>query len=192
MPDQGRKASKGFLAMRETARILLSLSLGSSLFVPLVARGQDASAPSLGDAARKARQQKQNEEPQAQSSKPAIVLNDEDLATRTEPAQISKTDQHPSPGASHAGVERKLTADQWKSLILAQKSQILSTQTSIDQLSQLVYFHSSTQVRWNERQREKQHQVERLQTQLEVQKKQLGEMQEAARRQGYGNAVYDP
>jgi hypothetical protein len=47
-------------------------------------------------------------------------------------------------------------------------------------------------VQWNERQKEKQQEVERGQAQLAEQKKRLDDMQESARRQGYGSSVYDP
>jgi predicted ribosome quality control (RQC) complex YloA/Tae2 family protein len=47
-------------------------------------------------------------------------------------------------------------------------------------------------VQWNERQKEKQQQVERLKSQLEDQQKRLEDMQEQARKQGYGTSVYDP
>jgi predicted ribosome quality control (RQC) complex YloA/Tae2 family protein len=47
-------------------------------------------------------------------------------------------------------------------------------------------------VGWNERQREKQQRVERMQAQLQEQKRRLEEMQDSARKQGYGSSVYDP
>ena len=47
-------------------------------------------------------------------------------------------------------------------------------------------------VQWNEHQKQKQQEVERARAQLETQKKRLGSMQESARKQGYGSAVYDP
>ena len=45
---------------------------------------------------------------------------------------------------------------------------------------------------WNERQKEKQDRVETMKAQLEEQKRRLEEMQESARKQGFGSAVYDP
>ena len=47
-------------------------------------------------------------------------------------------------------------------------------------------------VEWNERQKQKQDQVESMKAQLEEQKKQLENMQDSARKQGFGSAVYDP
>jgi hypothetical protein len=186
-------SKKGSLAMREPGPIILSLSLGFSLLLPLSARGQDA-APSLGDVARKTRQQKQSDEPQAQPLKPAIVINDEDGAPQgSGRGQISVVgNQHHSSGAPASKNGRKPTAEQWKAAILAQKNLIHSTQTSMDQLAQSIHFLSPSQVRWNERQREKQQQLERLQAQLQDQQKRLEAMQEEARREGYGSVVYDP
>jgi len=179
--------------MREPGRILLSLSLGVSL-LPFLARGQDASAPSLGDVARRARQQKESDQPQAQSSKPAVVINDENGAPlgsdRGRISVVGNPDQ--SSGVSPSTDGKKPTADQWKAAILAQKNLIRSTQTDIDRLAQSIHFLSPSQVRWNERQREKQQQVERLQAQLQDQQKRLEAMQEEARREGYGSVVYDP
>jgi division protein CdvB (Snf7/Vps24/ESCRT-III family) len=44
----------------------------------------------------------------------------------------------------------------------------------------------------DERALEKLLRVDQMRAQLENQKKRLQDMQESARRQGYGNAVYDP
>ena len=89
-----------------------------------------------------------------------------------------------------------MPAEQWKSQIQSQKNQIASLQTQIDQLNESIHFAPANCVEncvsWNERQKEKQQQVERMQAQLEEQKKRLDEMQESARKQGYGSSVYDP
>jgi len=47
-------------------------------------------------------------------------------------------------------------------------------------------------VEWNQHQTEKQQQVEQMKAQLEDKKKNLEEMQESARKQGYGTSIYDP
>jgi hypothetical protein len=47
-------------------------------------------------------------------------------------------------------------------------------------------------VQWNERQQQKQQQVEVMKSQLEDQQKKLEDMQDSARQQGYGSSVYDP
>jgi peptidoglycan hydrolase CwlO-like protein len=79
---------------------------------------------------------------------------------------------------------------------VAQKNQVASLQGQIDELSESIRFAPANCVAncvgWNERQREKQQRVERMQAQLEDMKKRLDETQEAARKQGYGSSVYDP
>ena len=45
---------------------------------------------------------------------------------------------------------------------------------------------------WNERQQQKQQEVDTMKAQLEQQQKALEEMQEAARKEGFGSSVYDP
>jgi ribosome-interacting GTPase 1 len=47
-------------------------------------------------------------------------------------------------------------------------------------------------VQWNEQQKRKQDQIDALKAQLAEGRQQLEQMQEAARKQGYGSAVYDP
>jgi len=90
----------------------------------------------------------------------------------------------------------KQPAEHWKSQILAQKNQIASLQRQVDEISESIRFApancAANCVGWNERQREKQQRVERMQAQLQEQKSRLEEMQDAARKQGYGSSVYDP
>jgi hypothetical protein len=90
----------------------------------------------------------------------------------------------------------KIPAEQWKSRIEAQKNAVASLQNSIDRLNDSIHFAPgncvSGCVQWNERQKEKQQEVERGQGQLAEQKRRLEDMQESARRQGYGSSVYDP
>ena len=179
--------------MPKLGKISMSLSVGF-LLLPALARGQDATSPSLGDLSRQTRQQKPSDSPSTQTPKPSKVISDEDTPA---PAQLSKPgDQRPSEqNSSAARNNQKLTADQWKAQILAQKDLVRSTQTKIERLNQSIHFSassSSNHVRWNEYQREKQKEVERLQVELERQNKRLEEMQESARQQGYGNTVYDP
>ena len=83
-----------------------------------------------------------------------------------------------------------------KSQIQAQKGEILSLQKQIDEMSESIRFAPANCVsgceQWNERQKGKQQQVERMQAQLDELKKHLEEMQESARKQGLGSSVYEP
>ncbi len=45
---------------------------------------------------------------------------------------------------------------------------------------------------WNQHQQAKQQQLELMKSQLEQQQKNLEDMQDGARKQGFGSAVYDP
>ncbi len=166
--------------------------------VTALAVGQDS--PSLGDVARQARKQKQDPQTKAtQSSKAAKVITNEEIpehseadgqpSTQVDVRQGSAPSSSPSEGA-------KIPAEQWKSRIEAQKNAIASLQGSIERLTDSIHFAPgncvSGCVQWNERQKEKQQEVERGQAQLAEQKKRLEDMQESARRQGYASSVYDP
>jgi hypothetical protein len=66
----------------------------------------------------------------------------------------------------------------------------------MDELNESIQFAPVNCVgrcaQWNDRQREKQQQAERMQQQLQEEKQRLEEMQESARKLGYGSSVYDP
>ena len=157
----------------------------------------------LADAARQARQQKQTKPPQSASKNapapktPKIITNDEIPATLQPVAKVSTSDDYHLPAAPEsAGNERKLSAEQWKSQIEGQKNLITSMQGQIDQLSESIRFApancAGNCAQWNQRQREKQQQVESMKAQLSDQQKRLEDMQEQARKQGFGSAVYEP
>jgi hypothetical protein len=182
--------------MRHAFRVWLLCLTCCSLF----AFGQGE--PSLGDAARQSRQQKQQKAGQtkdgagndAQPPKAQKVITNDEIP---DPAGNSSADQpravsySPSPSGA-----AKIPAERWKAQILAQKNAISSMQRGIDKLNDSIHFApancAANCVQWNQRQREKQLEVERLQAQLEDQKKKLEDMQETARQQGYGSSVYDP
>jgi hypothetical protein len=189
--------------MRKAFRVLVSCSIFCALF----ALGQDQ--PSLGDAARQARQQKQQKGAQAKDAQskdspgkdaqpakaPRVITNDEipEHATATAASADQPRGISYSPSPSGGG---KMSPEHWKSQILAQKKVVSSMQREMERLNDSIRFApancSANCVQWNQRQREKQQEVERMQAQLEEQKKKLEDMQESARRQGYGSSVYDP
>jgi hypothetical protein len=200
------------------ASFLLTPAIASLLvFLPLPAFAQDS--PSLGDAARLARQQKQQKEAQANDTATKDPTNkDTPPSNLTKPNLTKKTPKsitneeipehigpaaHPAPSdaAYHdpnrtqpaANSEQK--GEALRSQIAEQKSQIASLQSSIDGLNDSIHFTTANCVancvQWNERQVEKQ-QVEQMKAQLEDMKKRLEDTQESARRQGFGSSVYDP
>jgi hypothetical protein len=87
-------------------------------------------------------------------------------------------------------------AEYWKGQILAAKNSITSLQGQIASLSDSIQYAGascvSNCVQWNERQQQKQQQVETMKQQLDQAQKQLEDLQDAARKQGFGSSVYDP
>jgi chromosome segregation ATPase len=150
-------------------------------------------SPSLGDLARQQRQQSKTAK--GKDAKGSKVITNEEIPEHRVSAPSPAGDEYGSSmPASSSGA--KQPAESWKSQIQAQKSQIASLQKQIDQVNESIRFAPANCVgrcaEWNERQREKQQQVERMQAQLDEQKKRMEEMQESARKQGYGSSVYDP
>jgi len=169
-------------------------------------RAQDQ--PSLGDVARQARQQKQqNKDPQKKdaeakpspATKPARVITEEELPEHpVSDGASSPADEKDQAGSDSASAapQAKLSADEWRSRILSQKNAVNGLQSNIDDLEKSIQFAPgncvSGCVEWNQHQKEKQQEVERMKGQLETAKKQLEDMQDAARQQGYGSSVYEP
>jgi hypothetical protein len=187
------------LPMQQMCRSFLRFSAVVCLFA-LLAYGQDAL--SMGEVARQARQQKQNQDAKSKltltSTTPKVITNDE-IPEHPEAAEEPTTSEgeiHAGTSSSSASDGAKMSAEQWKSLIRAQKDAVSSLQSGIEKLNASIQFAPGNCVagcvQWNERQKQKQQEVERARTQLESQKKRLESMQESARKQGYGSSVYDP
>ncbi|MFZ0774781.1 MAG: hypothetical protein WCA49_24535 [Candidatus Sulfotelmatobacter sp.] len=163
------------------------------LLAAVAAYSQDE--PSLGDLARQQRQQKAA--PGKDAKAPKVITNEQiperPGMTPSPTASGGERTAMPDSGSSNGA---KQPAEHWKSQIVAQKNQLASLQRQIDELSESIRFAPANCVAncvgWNERQREKQERVERMQAQLEEEKRRLDDMQESARKQGYGSSVYDP
>jgi hypothetical protein len=164
---------------------------------------------SLGDVARQLRQKKQTQakdasakqvatndgEPAASdaapSKTPIVVTNDEG------PAQPSTKSQKKSePDSQQTPADREAQGEKWKSRIQDQKNSVVALQKEIDAISSSIHYAGGNCVanceKWNEHQEQKQHEVDAMKAQLEEQQKRLEEMQESARKQGFGSSVYDP
>ena len=160
-------------------------------------RAQDSQ--SLGDAARQARQQRrdaQNASPENQSPTSAkaqhVVTNDE-IPEHDESSDVRPQGNAIDPATSQSTGKRP--AEYWKAQILRMKNGSASLQSNIERVSNSIHFSGGNydeHVLWNQRQRQKQQQVESMKSQLSQLQKRLEEMQEAARHQGYGSSVYDP
>jgi hypothetical protein len=180
--------------MDSSGRILVVWIAAVSLAVTM-ASAQDSQ--SLGDLARRQRQQKdQSKTAPEKNLKPVKVITNEEIPEHPEITPAYESPVHYVPSAISSENAGRVPAAQWKSQILAQKNQISSLERQVNQINESIRFAPANCVAncvgWNERQREKQQQVERMQAQLQDQKKQLEEMQDSARKQGYGSSVYDP
>lgn len=164
---------------------------------------------SLGDAARQARLQKQQRETKAKDAStpsstaqptqpPKKVVTNDDIpehvgSTLTFPSRTGSPSSDYTPQGY--GGSRKAPAEQWKTMIQAQKIALVSLQRQIDRLNDSLQ-HPETCIAdcalRNERQGEKAAQLESMKAQLEGRQKMLEELQDAARKQGFGSAVYDP
>ena len=145
---------------------------------------------SLGDVAREQRQKQQTKPAQA----PAKVITDDDMPKDGAGVSTVGTGSSTDPAPSQPVGSK--SAEQWKAEIAAQKKAVDNLQSQMDQLNSSIRFAPGNCVRncvqWNEHQVEKQNQVQRMQGQLDEQKKRLEEMQDGARKDGYGNSVYEP
>lgn len=182
------------------------LVFAASIFSCALGYGQ--SPQSVADAARQSRQQKQQVDSQsgpsqdtsASDSQPAktpkVITNDDipEHALPDPPVHDSQGSTiSPSQTASAA---HKLSAEQWKSQIITQKRTIATLQRQIANLKASIHFPegclTNTCAQRNERQLAKEERVDLMQHQLDQQQKHLEELQDAARRQGYGSSVYEP
>ena len=181
---------------------------------------QDPPSPaptlSLGEIARQVKLKKQqreaqlkakeaaNQDAQASEATPAapttktarLVTNDDapEHATvtpvSTHPNSSAPTDSQPESG------DHQAKGENWKSQILNQKNAIAALQQDIKSIGDSIHFAGGNCVancaQWNERQQQKQQEVDTMKSQLEEQQKALEEMQESARKEGFGSSVYDP
>ncbi|HVO80120.1 MAG TPA: hypothetical protein VMT28_05285 [Terriglobales bacterium] len=182
--------------MQQTSKFCVFLT--AFLFLATTGYGQ-----SLGDVARENRQkqqEKKKDEDKKDASTPHKVITNEDIPEK-EDTSTSETEGTPSGdqddqpgGESSSAVTR--SGEQWKAAIQAQKEAIASLQSQIDKLNASIHFVEANRytngVQYNQYQLEKQKRVQQAQKQLDEQKKKLEDMQEAARKAGFGSSVYDP
>ena len=154
--------------------------------------GQSSDTPSLGDLARKQREKQQSKNSPA---KPKKVVTDEDMPVHAPDVAHNDASQAEVP-AEHSATDVLQTGDQFKTAIARQKSAIADLKNRIDKLNSSIHFVEANAYRngveYNKVQAQKQQEVERLQGQLNEQQRGLEQMQETARKAGYGSAVWDP
>jgi septal ring factor EnvC (AmiA/AmiB activator) len=143
--------------------------------------------------------------PKASPSKPSHVITNEELPAhtaatadsgKTTEADASDDRAENQQDAQQPTGDRDSQAEQWKSQIQSQKSSIADLQHQIDDLSKSIQYAPANCVencqQWNEQQQRKQQQVDSMKLQLEESEHHLEDMQETARKQGFGSNVYDP
>jgi len=151
-------------------------------------------AQSIADIARKEREKKQQ---QAKTGSTPVVYNNDNIGSSRSSHTASATPTA-SPTASPAAENgpKKASAGQWTAKIRQQKQVVNTLQEQVTGLQQSIRYVEANAytngVQYNEAQRKKQEEVEKLQQRLADEKQKLSEMQEGARKDGYGNSVYDP
>ncbi len=151
-------------------------------------------AQSLGDVAR---QQKQN----SAQSQPAAkkVITEDDLPTQetisTGSGDSKATDASKEEKQGDSTADKLKSADEFKAAIQTQKQNVDALQKQVDDMKASVHFveanRYSNGVEHNERQIQKQKEADRMQKQLDEEKSRLQDMQEQARKAGFGSAVYE-
>jgi hypothetical protein len=177
------------MRIKRDAILFLALWLAACL-----AHGQDS--PSLGDLARQQRQQKAADAKDGKT--PKVITNEQLPEHAAKPASQATTDQDSTENGEKddSSPKDKAQGEHLREQILAEKNQVGSLQKELDDLNESIRFAPANCVsncaEWNQRQREKQEHVEQMKGQLEEEKKRLEDMQESARKQGFGSSVYEP
>ena len=185
-------------------RLIVLMLAVSSLFTSFGV-AQDESQ-SLGDVARQSRQQKQKTvQPKTakisgDQPKAARVITSEELpqhaGTASSPQHEAGLPATSATATAPATGTREEQGQQIKEQIQSQKEAVASLQEQIKQISESIQYAGpncvTNCVQWNERQKQKQDEVEGMKVQLADQQKKLEEMQEAARKQGFGSSIYEP
>lgn len=157
------------------------------LFTGILLLAATGYGQSLGDIARQERQKQAAKDP---NSYPKVITND-DIPSTPELSSSSSKSRHEDLSAHH-----EKTAQQWKAQIQSQMNQIAALERQIDQVQRSIHFVANpvygNGVRHNEQQLQKEENVQRMQADLENLRQQLDDTQEAARRDGYSSAVYEP
>jgi hypothetical protein len=178
--------------LQNQARLMALAAL--ILAFPYHSSAQTSDTPSLGDVARKQR----DKQPNAKKAKAKKVVTEEDIPSHPDPSASDEEvpPSHSEKPATPSANDVLKTGDQWKASIAQQKAAVANLKSRIDKLNASIRFVSASAytngVEYNKMQARRQQEAQRLQDELDEQKKNLEQMQETARRAGYGSAVWDP
>ncbi len=152
-----------------------------------------AQAQSVADVARQNQQRVQN--------RPAEnVITNDDMPTEGLADEGAVAQRHSSKQKSDPDSAKVLAMDKearnFRAKILTQKSAISALQARIDHETSAVHFARSSvsynAAQTNTRAQAKLDEIQALNQQMDSEKKKLEDLQEAARKAGFGNGVYDP
>jgi hypothetical protein len=144
---------------------------------------------SVADAAR---QERQKDAAKDSATTPKIITNDEltsALPQQSTPAARKSNSKESNPERDKAAFAKN--AERTKAAILAQKTKITAMQAEIEKARASIHY-VEVGVPANPNQLQKQKAADRMQEQLNEETQKLTEMQEAARRAGFGSVVYKP
>ncbi len=154
-------------------------------------------AQSLGDVARDNRQQQAQQgdktQPKAFGNEdlPREGLADDDSAEAPQHSTTAQPLAHQKEAAN-----RTVKAAEFKRQIKAQENVVGELQSRIFRVKSTIRYYDvrvfSNATAYNERQDDKQREVERLQEKLEDEKAKLQSLQDDAKRAGFGNGIYEP
>jgi predicted nucleic acid-binding protein len=154
----------------------------------IAAQCRAQSAPTLADAARAARESKQSAESAKANHK---VYTNENLP----PAAIKDAEDAREKESPLTAPGKKTTALQWKAAIASQKNLVFAHQDRIEKAEKSIQFVTASGYangkQYNAEQKRRQDQLEAEKKKVEQEKQKLDEMKEAARKAGFGSAVYD-
>jgi predicted RNase H-like nuclease (RuvC/YqgF family) len=142
----------------------------------------------LGDVAR------QNREKEKSRIRPAKkVVTNEDIP---ENPALSPSDKATAAATSVPAALTPKSAREWRIEIAAQENRVEKLQAHMEKLSESIHFVTANAyvhgAEYNQYQVKKQQEVKNLQKQLNEEQKKLSDLQEAARKEGMGGAVYEP
>ena len=162
-------------------------------FVGIILVSASVLGQSLGELAREQRQ-KQNDKP---TVTPHKVITDDDIPAHTEGSKETKdATAKTSPDDSDAPINTEGNGDQLKAKCLAIKQEIKDYQAQLDKLRASSKFVEANRyvngAQYNQHQLAKQQEADRMEKRLEQMKQKFADLQERARKAGFGSAVYDP
>ena len=157
-----------------------------------------AQETSLGDLGR---QQRSKQKAKSGMSAARVITDDDmpkrpDAPVQSENAKEDEKDERAPNRDSRSPAPNSQSAEYWKAQILIQKRSVSAQQEQVNQFRESIHFVEANRyvngAQYNEQQRRRQIQLDQMEKQLEHQKKRLADMQDSARKAGFGNSVYDP